>query len=137
LLRGLGSSGGRVRARARVVTEPSVPPESCQGRILVARETDPSWLSLMLAAKGLVAERGTLLSHMAISGRILGIPTVVAVEGLLDRITDGTWLELDGDQGTVRILDDQTQASEPDVPRTRSADASRRAVSVGADASHQ
>jgi pyruvate,water dikinase len=106
LLRGLASSEGVVRGRAKVVEHPSVPPESCQDRILVARETDPGWLFLMTAAKGLIVERGTLLSHTAITGRLLGVPTVVAVPGATTLIPDGAWVELDGAAGTVRILEE-------------------------------
>ncbi|MFC6083315.1 PEP/pyruvate-binding domain-containing protein [Sphaerisporangium aureirubrum] len=106
LLRGLASSEGVVRGRAKVVEHPSVPPESCQDRILVARETDPGWLFLMTAAKGLVVERGTLLSHTAITGRLLGVPTVVAVPGATTLIPDGAWVELDGAAGTVRVLEE-------------------------------
>jgi pyruvate,water dikinase len=104
VLTGLGSAPGVVRAPARLVLDPSVPPESCRDAILVARETDPGWLFLMMAAKGLVVERGTLLSHTAITGRLLGVPTVVAVAGATDRIPDGALIELDGTAGTVRIL---------------------------------
>lgn len=105
-LAGLASSGGVVRGRARVVTDPNVDPESCRDRILVTRETDPGWLYLMLVAKGLVAERGTVLSHTAITGRIFGVPTVVAVRGAVDRICDGDWIEVDGDRGTVTVIDE-------------------------------
>ncbi|MEW1604834.1 PEP/pyruvate-binding domain-containing protein [Streptomyces sp. DH-12] len=104
LLRGLGSSGGRVRGRALVVLDPSVAPDDCRDRILIARETDPGWLPLMIAASGLVVERGTLLSHTAITGRLLGVPTVVAVPKATTRIPDGAWIELDGGEGTVRLL---------------------------------
>jgi pyruvate,water dikinase len=104
-LRGLGSSGGSVRGRAKIVLDPSIAPDSCQDRILIARETDPGWLTLMMAASGLVVERGTLLSHTAITGRLLGVPTVVAVDGATSRIPDGALIELDGTTGTVRILE--------------------------------
>ncbi|WP_033331677.1 PEP/pyruvate-binding domain-containing protein [Actinomadura welshii] len=107
LLRGLGSSGGTVRGRAKVVLDPGIAPAGCAGRILVARETDPGWLSLMIAASGLVVERGTLLSHTAVTGRLLGVPTAVAVGGAVARIPDGAWIELDGRAGTVRVLDER------------------------------
>lgn len=103
-LRGLGSSGGRIRARAKIVLDPSVAPDSCRDRILIARETDPGWLFLMIAAAGLVVERGTLLSHTAITGRLLGVPTAVSVAGATSRIPDGAWIELDGSLGTVTVL---------------------------------
>jgi rifampicin phosphotransferase len=107
VLRGLGSCAGVVRARARVVPGPDAPAERCQDHVLIARETDPGWLFLMTVAKGMVVERGTLLSHTAITGRLLGIPTVVAVPGATSRIPDGAWVEVDGSAGTVRLLSDE------------------------------
>ncbi|HLV73168.1 MAG TPA: PEP/pyruvate-binding domain-containing protein [Vulgatibacteraceae bacterium] len=105
VLRGLGSSGGTVRGRAKVVLDPGIAPADCAGRILVARETDPGWLPLMIAASGLVVERGTLLSHTAVTGRLLGVPAAVSVAGATGRIPDGAWIELDGRAGTVRVLE--------------------------------
>ena len=104
LLTGLPSSTGIARAQAKLVLSPDVRPEDCAGRILVARETDPGWLPLMLNASGLVAERGSMLSHTAITGRMLGVPTIVAVSGATTAITDGDDIEIDGRSGTVRIF---------------------------------
>lgn len=105
VLVGLASSAGTVRGQAMVVLDPSVTPDETRDRILVARETDPGWLFLMMSAKALVVERGTLLSHTAITGRLLGIPTVVAVPDATRRIPDGSFVEVDGAAGTVRVLD--------------------------------
>jgi pyruvate,water dikinase len=90
-----------------VVLEPTVAAAGCNDRILIARETDPGWLYLMMAAKGIVVERGSLLSHTAITGRLLSIPTVVGVADATARISDGCWLEIDGSAGTVRLLADE------------------------------
>ncbi|MEU0186286.1 PEP/pyruvate-binding domain-containing protein [Streptomyces sp. NPDC006207] len=103
-LSGLGSSGGVVRGTARVVLDPLRPVEPCPDMILVARETDPGWLFLMLGARGLVVERGTLLSHTAITGRKFAIPTVVAVSGATTVIPNGALIEMDGSTGRVKIL---------------------------------
>ncbi|MCX4683427.1 PEP-utilizing enzyme [Kitasatospora purpeofusca] len=116
LLRGIGSSGGVVRGRAKVVLDPSTDPDLAAGRILVARETDPGWLFLMMSATGMVVERGTLLSHTAITGRLLGVPTVVAVPGATTAIPDGAWIELDGAAGTVRLLPPSEQPEQPEQP---------------------
>ncbi|CAB3751399.1 MULTISPECIES: PEP/pyruvate-binding domain-containing protein [Burkholderia] len=111
-LQGIPSSRGVVRGRARVVLDPaSVEPSSVHDQILIAKETDPGWLFLMLAAKGLIAERGTLLSHTAITGRVLGIPTVVSVADATRCIADGAWIELDGAAGTVRLLQQEEAIS--------------------------
>ncbi|MER5349388.1 PEP/pyruvate-binding domain-containing protein [Kitasatospora sp. NPDC002551] len=112
LLRGIGSSGGVVRGRAKVVLDPSTDPDLASGRILVARETDPGWLFLMMSATGMVVERGTLLSHTAITGRLLGVPTVVAVPRATTAIPDGAWIEIDGTAGTVRLLPPSEQPAE-------------------------
>ncbi|QWP77576.1 hypothetical protein J5226_03975 [Lysobacter sp. K5869] len=105
-LRGLGSSAGIARAPAKLVLEPTVGADACRGAILIARETDPGWLLLMMAAKGLVVERGTLLSHTAITGRLLGIPTIVAMPDATRLIPDGALIEIDGAAGTVHLIED-------------------------------
>ncbi|MFE7560789.1 PEP/pyruvate-binding domain-containing protein [Kitasatospora sp. NPDC057500] len=112
VLHGIGSSGGVVRGRAKVVLDPSAGPDLAAGHILVARETDPGWLFLMMSAAGMVVERGTLLSHTAITGRLLGVPTVVAVPRATTEIPDGAWIEIDGTAGTVRLLPPAEQPAE-------------------------
>ena len=109
VLVGLASSAGIARGRAKLVLCPDVEPSDCAGRILVARETDPGWLPLMLNASGLVVERGSMISHTAITGRMLGIPTVVAVPGATTTVSDGDEIEVDGRSGTVRILHRHSQ----------------------------
>jgi phosphohistidine swiveling domain-containing protein len=109
VLVGLPSSAGIARGRAKLVLHPDVEPTDCTGRILVARETDPGWLPLMLNASGLVVERGSMISHTAITGRMLGIPTVVAVAGVTTAVSDGDDIEIDGRSGTVRILHRHSQ----------------------------
>ena len=104
MLAGLPSSAGIARGQAKLVLRPDVSPRDCAGRILVARETDPGWLPLMLNASGLVVERGSMVSHTAITGRMLGIPTVVAVPGATSAVSDGDDIEIDGRSGTVRIF---------------------------------
>jgi pyruvate,water dikinase len=108
-LAGLPSSAGIARGIAKLVLRPDVPPGDCAGRILIARETDPGWLPLMLNASGLVVERGSMVSHTAITGRMLGIPTVVAVSGATAEISDGDEIEIDGRTGTVRIFHRHSQ----------------------------
>ncbi len=103
-----------MRGRAKVVLDPSTDPDLAAGRILVARETDPGWLFLMMSATGMVVERGTLLSHTAITGRLLGVPTVVAVPGATTAIPDGAWIEIDGAAGTVRLLPPSEQPEDPE-----------------------
>ena len=103
-LQGVACSAGRVQARARVVRTPEQNLD-IKGEILIAPMTDPGWVFLMVPAAGLVVERGSILSHTAIIGRELGIPTVVGVADATTLIADGQLVEIDGGTGVVRLLD--------------------------------
>jgi pyruvate,water dikinase len=72
------------------------------GEILIARSTDPGWIFLMVCAAGLVVEKGSPLSHTAIIGRELGIPTVVGAKGATRLIPEGAAVRVDADTGGVR-----------------------------------
>jgi rifampicin phosphotransferase len=100
---GLGCCPGVVRGTACVVRDPKHA-QLTAGCILVADHTDPGWIMLFPSARGLLVERGSLLSHSAIVARELGIPAVISIPGLLDWLSDGDEVELDGAAGTVRRL---------------------------------
>jgi phosphohistidine swiveling domain-containing protein len=100
-LLGVGVSGGKVRARARVMAGLGEWAQFQKGEILVARQTDPGWASLFFLASGLIMERGGMLSHGAIVAREFGIPAVIAVPQATDLLQTGEMLLIDGDQGRV------------------------------------
>jgi pyruvate,water dikinase len=102
VLTGLGVSPGIVRERARVILRPD-DDLSVNGQVMVCERTDPGWVPLFPTAGGLLVERGSALSHSAIVAREFGIPTVVGIHGLLERVTTGQWLELNGQSGTVQL----------------------------------
>ena len=101
-LRGIGCFPGVVRGPARVIRDPRSAVLE-QGEILVAERTDPGWIMLFPAAAGILVERGSLLSHSAIVAREMGIPAVVSVAGLTNRIESGRWIEMDGARGTINL----------------------------------
>jgi pyruvate,water dikinase len=104
VLTGLASSPGTVTGEAKVVHGPDTDPRACVGKILIARETDPGWLPLMVNAAGIIAERGSIISHTAITGRQLGIPTIVAVDGATTAFADGDLVEMDGATGRACVI---------------------------------
>lgn len=105
MLRGTGCCTGTVRAPVCVVRDPAAAGDLA-GRILVAERTDPGWTLLFPAARGLLVERGSLLSHSAIVAREMGLPCVVGIPRLLARLQDGEMVEMDGAAGTVRRLEE-------------------------------
>ncbi|MEW8028767.1 MAG: PEP/pyruvate-binding domain-containing protein [Candidatus Thiodiazotropha sp.] len=102
-LKGIACGHGLIYGEAIIVTDPM---SACDvnGKIIVAKSTDPAWVFLMVKAMGLVTEKGSVLSHTAIIGRELGIPTVVNVKDATSIIKNGSFLALDGEKGTVSIL---------------------------------
>jgi len=100
---GTGCCPGVVRGPVRMILDPRGA-QLPAGSILVAEHTDPGWIMLFPSAKGLLVERGSLLSHSAIVARELGIPAVVSIPGLTSWLRDGDEVELDGARGTVRRI---------------------------------
>jgi phosphoenolpyruvate-protein phosphotransferase len=79
--------------------------------VIVARELTPSQTAslpkVLIAA--LVTETGSPTSHAAILARSLGIPAIVACEGLLDAVDDGTTVAVDGRSGELLVDPDEQQ----------------------------
>lgn len=101
---GIGIGGGRVSGVAHIARHPLDAVEMEAGAILVAPSTDPAWTPLFLKASALVMETGGYLSHGAIVAREFGIPAVANLPGILERISSGDCLEVDGNQGQVRMV---------------------------------
>lgn len=109
VLQGVGCYPGVVRATARCVRDPRRA-EPMSGHILVAERTDPGWVMLFPGAAGVLVQRGSILSHSATLAREMGIPTIVGIASLMDRLQDGDVVEMDGAAGTVRIVSDGCEA---------------------------
>lgn len=102
-LRGVGACGGTVTAHAAVLQDVSEFSRLSQGDILVTRQTDPGWGPLFFLIRGLVIERGGMLSHGAILAREYGIPTVVGVANASQKIAHGQTITVNGDRGFVEL----------------------------------
>ncbi|MCR5059567.1 MAG: phosphoenolpyruvate synthase [Saccharofermentans sp.] len=74
------------------------------GKILITKMTDPGWVFLLAKAKGVISEKGSLLSHTAIISRELKIPSIVGVPNLLDTVNTGDTIRMDGNTGKIEIL---------------------------------
>ncbi len=75
-----------------------------RGDILVAATTAPPWTPLFAIASGIVTDTGGPLSHCGIVSREYGIPCVGGTGNATSMIKDGQTIEVNGDAGTVRIL---------------------------------
>lgn len=104
-LKGYGVSPGTVQGHALVLENPIDAMESSLEKfILVTKNTDPAWVYIMSRSLGLISEKGSLLSHTAIIGRELGIPTVVGLKSATQSIKTGDLIRIDGSTGEVTKL---------------------------------
>jgi phosphotransferase system enzyme I (PtsI) len=76
-----------------------------QPMILVAHELRASDTASMERGRilGFVTELGGTESHAAILARSLGVPAIIGVAGIVDQVSTGVMLAMDGDRGTVIV----------------------------------
>ncbi len=110
-LTGLAASSGRVTGRARVLVSPADAGTLVRGEILVAPYADVGWSPLFTVAAAVVTDLGGPLSHASIVAREFGVPSVVNLKVGTQVIETGDLLEVDGDAGTVRILERNLERS--------------------------
>lgn len=96
-------SPGIVQGKVKVLTQPDEKPV-LPGEILVARTTDPGWTPLFLNAGGIVLEVGGMLQHGAVVAREYCKPCVAGIESVTSLLQDGQLVELDGTNGTIRLV---------------------------------
>jgi pyruvate,water dikinase len=103
VLHGAAGSGGVATGRARVVLDAADPEGLEPGDVLIAPQTDPSWVPLFVPAAAVVVNVGAMGSHAMIVSRELGIPCVASVADATEIIPDGVIVTVDGNAGTVTI----------------------------------
>ena len=134
-LRGVGASAGQVTGTARVLAGPADFGRLQPGDVLVASITTPAWTSLFAMASAVVTDVGGPLSHSSIVAREYGIPAVLGTGVATRRIRSGQSVQVDGDAGTVTLLDgpsaaDAEQPLPEPVSRAHSLGVSTRTVAL-------
>ncbi len=123
VLNGYAVSTGRVTAPASVIHTIADFDQMQPNSILVCTTTTPAWTPLFSQAVGLVTDVGGALAHGSIVAREYGIPAVMGTGVATDRIKPGMMLAVDGDLGTVTLVDevgDVTDLQPVAPPETRS-----------------
>ncbi|MDP1819439.1 MAG: PEP/pyruvate-binding domain-containing protein [Acidimicrobiales bacterium] len=102
---GTGAGGGI--GRGRVTYDATNPPA---GSVLVTTTLTPGLGPLLSELRGIVAETGSVLSHLAILAREAGVATVVGYAQAVDDLPEGTMVVVDGDTGRVTVDDGEPAA---------------------------
>lgn len=106
IIKGLPAAPGRVKAIARVLTNPPQNNEDFpEGKILVVPNVIPAYFPFVTKAVGIISERGGMTSHGAILARELGIPAVVGANNATRIIEDGEAVLIDGNAGEVYLIE--------------------------------
>jgi pyruvate,water dikinase len=103
-MKGVGCCPGIIEGTVKVILSPKDNLE-LNGEILVTLRTDPGWIPLYPSASALLVERGGLLSHSAIVAREMGLPTIVSLKGLTQKLKSGMRVRINGETGIVSILE--------------------------------
>ena len=104
VLNGNAGAPGKVTGIAKVVADLSEASKVNPGEILVAPATMPAWTPLFASIAAVVTDAGGVLSHAAIVAREYNIPAVLGTGNATRTIQDGQTIEVDGDEGVVRIV---------------------------------
>jgi pyruvate,water dikinase len=134
-INGVAASGGHITAPARVLSGPEDFGQMQPGEVLVAGITTPAWTSLFAMASAVVTDVGGPLSHSSIVAREYDIPAVLGTGVATRRIRSGQSVQVDGDAGTVTLLDgssttDAEQSLPEPVVRTNGLGVSPRTVAL-------
>ena len=102
---GTGAGGGTGRG---VVTHDAEDPPT--GAVLVTTTLTPGLGPLLSRLNGIVAETGSVLSHLAILAREAGVATVVGYARATEELPEGVTVVVDGESGRVTIEDGTEEA---------------------------
>lgn len=120
VLKGMAASPGIVEGTARVIMDADDLSGIQQDEILVAPVTAPSWGPIFGKIKATVTDIGGMMSHAAIVCREYALPAVTGTGSASTTIKTGQRLRVDGNKGTVTVLDGDNAATEVAGPGAHS-----------------
>ncbi len=102
--KGTPAFAGKVRGRVKVILTPAEMSKMKKGDVLVSAATNPNMMPALIKAAAIVTDEGGVTSHAAIVSRELGIPCVVGTKIATKVLKDGDLVEVDANNGIVKIL---------------------------------
>ena len=103
-LKGTTAHPGIVKGIVRIINTPDQMSKISQGEVMVAHTTFPSLVPAMKKAAAIVTDDGGITCHAAIVARELKTPCVVGTKVATKDLKDGDRVEVDADNGIVKII---------------------------------
>ena len=102
LVQGKGEGNGTGYGNVKVVTSPAEAVETVEeGDILVIKNLDAEYITVLEKVAGVIAEEGGLTSHLAIECLSKEIPVIAGAEGATTVLRSGTFVTMDVARGIV------------------------------------
>jgi phosphohistidine swiveling domain-containing protein len=95
---------GKVTGVARIILTQEDSKNLKDGEVLVASMTTPAYIDAMRRAAAFVTDEGGSLCHAAIVAREFKKPCIVGTKNATEMISDGDMVEVDAENGIVKIL---------------------------------
>jgi len=102
---GTASFKGNIRGTAKLILNKSDYLKINEGDILVTFMTHPDMVPILSKVSGIVTDEGGVLCHAAIVSRELRKPCIIGTKIATQVLHDGDLVEVDADNGVVRILE--------------------------------
>ena len=103
-LKGLTAQKGKARGVVKIINNKNDVDGFEDGMVLVSYETTPDFAQIMKKSSAIVTNFGGLTSHAAIVAREFKVPCIVGTKLATEILKDGDEVEVDADNGIVRIL---------------------------------
>ena len=103
-LKGLVAYGGKAKGKVKIVLTLRDVIKVKEGDILVSSSTNPDLIMAMRRAGAIITDMGGIISHAAIVSRELKKPCVVGTKIATHVLKDGDMVEVDADEGLIKVL---------------------------------
>jgi len=95
---------GKVEGEVKIVHNPSKAKNFRKGNILVTSMTRPEFVPLIKKSSAIITNEGGITSHAAIISRELSIPCIIGTKIATQVLKDGDLIEVDANNGIIKIL---------------------------------
>ena len=101
ILSGISASPGVGKGKVKIVENANDLTKILEGDVLVAKMTNPDYVSAMQKASAIVTNEGGATCHAAIVSREMGIPSVVGTTKATEILKEGQEITVDGTHGKI------------------------------------
>lgn len=103
-LKGMNAYPGKVTAKVRIIWKKEEIPKLKKGEIIVSEMTSPEFLPGIKRAAAIITDEGGITCHAAIVAREIKRPCIVGTKIATKVLKDGDLVEVDANNGIVKII---------------------------------